>query len=326
MATNSAGTRSGNPVVVPVISGPTLVTMTSSVTNNTVTAYETRNGEWATYRVLVNYTGAPSAGNLVISLPAGRTINSTIMVNSSLGSGNPIPGSSGIFYDTSALLGWPLSVCMQSTTSVIPFWWDDIATGVIINNSIQTVQPVTIATGDTVTLNFSVPILEWAGSANVAYGAGRVTSVKDGLLPATSTIGRVRLQSANGYGSTSTNIRRFSNNLETVGTDIVYADSATLGGSFTIATGGVYAISYMDFFNAAANFGISKNTSGVSTNIVSIPNLERISFTTAPGTNSPATQSITLYLAAGDIIRAHTDATPSGASSSLSWFTIQKLS
>jgi len=70
---------------------------------------------------------------------------------------------------------------MQSTTSVIPFWWDDIATGVIINNSIQTVQPVTIATGDTVTLNFSVPILEWAGSANVAYGAGLATNLKSGL-------------------------------------------------------------------------------------------------------------------------------------------------
>jgi hypothetical protein len=184
MADNSLGAKVGSPVVVPVITAPTSVTMTANLTNTSVTATETRIGEVASYRVLVTFSGAPSAGNLVVSLPSGRTINTSLLPlsSTSAGSANPLPGSSGSFYDLSAPVGYPLQVGYSTTTAVIPFIWDDAATGVVNQNNINATSPVTVATGDSVVLNFSVPILEWAGSANVAYGAGLATSVKAGLI------------------------------------------------------------------------------------------------------------------------------------------------
>ena len=55
----------------------------------------------------------------------------------------------------------------------------------------------------------------------------------------TTPLSYVRLNTANGYGSTNTKIRRFTNIVNNVGTDITYADSATLGNTFTINANGV---------------------------------------------------------------------------------------
>jgi hypothetical protein len=70
----------------------------------------------------------------------------------------------------------------------------------------------------------------------------------------------VRLNTVNGFGSTNTMIRRFTNTTINTGTDITYADSATLGATFTINTAGVYAISYSDSFAASADMGLSLNS------------------------------------------------------------------
>jgi hypothetical protein len=42
------------------------------------------------------------------------------------------------------------------------------------------------------------------------------------------------LNTVNGYGSTNTCIRRFTNLTNSIGSDVLYQDSASLGASFTI--------------------------------------------------------------------------------------------
>lgn len=119
---------------------------------------------------------------------------------------------------------------------------------------------------------------------------------------------------ANGHGSTNTRIRRFTNSTS-VGSDITYADSATLGGSFTINTAGVYGISYSDAINVNV-FGISINSAELTTTVQSLTvpaTLLAMCGTTNSGTwNNCAGFA---YCQVGDVIRAHTDGTPNGTTS-----------
>lgn len=115
----------------------------------------------------------------------------------------------------------------------------------------------------------------------------------------------VRLNTANGYGSTNTKIRRFTNTVTNTGSDITYADSATLGASFTINTNGVYAISYSDTFASAQHIGISLNTSAPTTNLDAIPVSEVLSEITTSGGASAGAASWVGYLPAGSVVRAH---------------------
>ena len=73
----------------------------------------------------------------------------------------------------------------------------------------------------------------------------------------------VRVFGANGFGSTNTSSRRFSSVDLNLGTDIEYADSATLGSSFTIKSSGIYTMSYSETTNVngtQSTIAIAKNT------------------------------------------------------------------
>lgn len=130
----------------------------------------------------------------------------------------------------------------------------------------------------------------------------------------------VRLNTANGYGSTNTKILRFSTVVTNQGADITYVDSATLGASLTTNTAGVYAISFSMNFSSTAGCGLSLNTTTPTTSIVSIASSERLGgFNAAWGSIS-----WTGYLAAGAVIRPHTDGT-SAAASNLHDFTIVRV-
>jgi hypothetical protein len=117
----------------------------------------------------------------------------------------------------------------------------------------------------------------------------------------------VRVNTANGYGSTNTMIRRYSTVVTNQGSDIAYADSATLGSSFTINTGGVYAISISSVSTASAYLGLSLNSSQLTTAIHSITAADRLCYGILPSTGS-LTVSTCLYLPSGSVIRPHTDA------------------
>lgn len=133
----------------------------------------------------------------------------------------------------------------------------------------------------------------------------------------------VRINTGNGFGSTNTAIRRFTNVVTNQGSDITYADSATLGGSFTINTAGVYSITYTDSFSGAGNTGISLNSTQLTTSVPSISAADQLAVATNTGANVGGCASWTGYLAAGAVIRAHCNVgSASGAQSAL--FTIVK--
>lgn len=176
MADNSLGAKTGVPVVVPVIGETTNVTVTGSwVTNTTYTATETRVGAWAEYEVKVATSGAPTATNLLINLPAGRTIDTTKLtgiVNDTFGL---------VFMVDSGVQVYMGVVGYSSTTAVRV--QEYLTTGTLITDSgVNATAPFTWGASDYLTARFRIPILEWAGSANVAYGAGLATSVKAGLI------------------------------------------------------------------------------------------------------------------------------------------------
>ncbi len=134
----------------------------------------------------------------------------------------------------------------------------------------------------------------------------------------------IRLNTSNGYGSSGTKIRRFLTVITSQGTDITYTDDAANGASFTINTNGVYAISYTDLFNANAVLGASLNSTQLSTAIYNTTSPSSIVFMVASSANSPIASGVTLYLNAGDVIRAHTDGIASGSAGTC-WFTIVRV-
>lgn len=151
--------------------------------------------------------------------------------------------------------------------------------------------------------------------------AGAVTPVKTQVG---ATPSMVRLNTANGYGSTNTAIRRFTNTVTNQGSDITYADSATNGASFTINTNGVYAVSYTDQFSAASTLGISLNSNQLTTAIESITASNRMCSGYIPAANTMETVTVTAYLSAGDVVRAHAGAS-TGNNSALAQFTIARV-
>ena len=136
----------------------------------------------------------------------------------------------------------------------------------------------------------------------------------------------VRLNTANGYGSTNTKIRRFTNTVTNQGTDITYADSATLGASFTINTNGVYAISYTDCTNSLNwNAGISLNTTTPTTNIQSCAVGEILAATFISTADVATNVGWTGYLTASSVIRAHNAGGTVGANPNTVQFTITRV-
>jgi hypothetical protein len=129
---------------------------------------------------------------------------------------------------------------------------------------------------------------------------------------------------SNGYGSTNTVIRRFSTVVTSQGSDITYADSATLGASFTINTSGVYALSYTENYSGAGSFCISINSSQLTTAPNSVTAADRAATGATNVASGSQTVSSTLYLPAGAVVRAHGDTSGAGVNASCQ-FTITRV-
>ena len=140
-----------------------------------------------------------------------------------------------------------------------------------------------------------------------------------------STRSAVAMADGNGHGSTGTRIRRFTSSALQVGSDITYADSATNGATFTVNKAGWYAISYLDGWSAGVSFfGVSVNAASLTTSIqdLSIGDGKRI-FGVHPSGYIGST-AVTLHLATGDVVRAHTDGSPNLTSNNV-FFRIERI-
>ena len=157
-----------------------------------------------------------------------------------------------------------------------------------------------------------------SGTSGVSAPAATFGSQPDVTTPQSM----VRLNTANGYGSTNTKIRRFSNVVVNQGSDITYSDSPTLGASFTINKSGVYAISYSDNCSGLYLIGVSLNTTQPATSVWLIPAAEILTLDSNT-TGVVSGCSTQVYLPAGSVIRPHTDGVAS--SGTLQFFTITRV-
>ena len=124
-----------------------------------------------------------------------------------------------------------------------------------------------------------------------------------------SSYSYIEVNTGNGQGSTATKIRRFSNTVHNIGSDITFADDATNGSTFTINTNGIYLIQYIDRKNTGANaeiFGISKNAT-VSSSIASQLTSSLGHVTVSPAEYPDWTAFALARLSSTDVIRAHVD-------------------
>jgi hypothetical protein len=193
---------------------------------------------------------------------------------------------------------------------------------------------VTFASGNLVDIKVSIPttgsytigdiVLE-SSSVNKVSGWKRATTGSAHVLntdwlyfnmPA-SPQSMIRLQGSNGYGSSSTVIRRLTTVVTTQGTDITYttnADTSVLGSVFTINTAGVYAISYSDQGSAVNFYGVTLNSAQLTTSIntLAAPQEVLVMFGN-PVASVPGAGSWTGYLPAGSIVRPHTAAGAAGS-------------
>jgi hypothetical protein len=136
----------------------------------------------------------------------------------------------------------------------------------------------------------------------------------------------VRLNTGNGQGSTNTAIHRFTTAVTNQGSDITYADSATLGGSFTVNTSGIYSVSFSGAGSVATYQGISLNATQLSTAINSLTNVsEVLSLAYSTGANNSCSSSWTGYLPASSIVRAQGSVSAS-LSTPAAQFTIVRVS
>lgn len=135
----------------------------------------------------------------------------------------------------------------------------------------------------------------------------------------------VEVHTGNGHGSTNTKIRRFTTAMTNSGAAITYADSADNGASFTINTAGLYAITYSDGTGNGLEFGVTVNSAALTTAVGSVPVATRKAYMGITGATAVETQcSCTLRLAAGDIVRPHTDGLLPSTSNKV-FFSIAKI-
>lgn len=126
---------------------------------------------------------------------------------------------------------------------------------------------------------------------------------KAGTATATVPNSFVYLQAPNGHGSSNTTVRRWSTTIASVGSDITYADSATLGGSFTINTTGIYSMSWNDQNSGASEyFGFTINSVQLSTSILSVTTTNTL-MVGQSAANISGLISVTARLSSGDVIR-----------------------
>lgn len=130
----------------------------------------------------------------------------------------------------------------------------------------------------------------------------------------------------NGHGSTNTKIRRFSTTVLSKGSAITFADSATLGSTFTINQEGLYSMSYTDSYSIAASaIGISINSNQLTTSVGSMTASMRAVYVTLTAASQRINCAVTRRLHPGDVVRAHTDGNPDGTGG-VDQFTIIQIS
>lgn len=179
------------------------------------------------------------------------------------------------------------------------------------------------------------PVVSYSGTTltvNVLVNGGTGTSRSSWQIafspPVTDQSGthQVVVHSGNGYGSTNTKRRRYSTLTENTGTDITYADSSTLGATFTINTNGIYVIQRSELYNSTnGRGGIVLNPSSGTTNYSSLAAAQKLGGFSAVSAAPLGTITVTRRLTAGDVVAMHDDSTLFDGTTDNSWAMVMRI-
>jgi hypothetical protein len=136
----------------------------------------------------------------------------------------------------------------------------------------------------------------------------------------------VNVSGALANGSTNTTVARFATVNNNTGSDITYADSATLGASFTINTDGIYTMSFASSGAATGrNTAITLNGTALSTDPGSLTYAQGLRSFGGGSTGGSVTvpSNWTGFIAATGVIRAQINTI--GTNSDLTMFNIVKI-
>ena len=143
------------------------VTMTSSITTNaTITAKERRVGDEAEYDVSIAFSNTNTQGDVYVTLPTGRTIDTSKFASTPNAYTKPLGWASfedatgGAYYEGTCVYKATTQVAADLIRSDSTY-----ASGAVFNTNTGT--PVAIAAADVIRMRFTVPIAEWAGSGTV---------------------------------------------------------------------------------------------------------------------------------------------------------------
>jgi hypothetical protein len=281
----------------------------------TVTSYDTATGSLVvqvsesygsgTYAVwTVSYGVLP--GDQLVDMPTGANIASAATLNLDAATGN--------------------RVHVTGTTTII---------GVTLTRG-----PRTVIFDGALTLTHNATTNKLPGAVNITTAAGDIATYEsDGTTVYCTSYTRangaslgagdhaVAVTTPNGWGSTNTKIARFTTVQSSTGTDITYADSATLGASFTTNRAGLYQVYLNGPFGATAalKIGASVNTTTPTTDLDSITASSRILYGQWDNSvNQGWSLSRVMYFNAGDVIRPHGNGANLGTSP-IAVFAVRKV-
>ena len=226
-------------------------------------------------------TGTVDATAFTISLPSGLTVKGL---------------------DTSTVLRFghiEVNTNNETTVNVIGVGGDSflqagLRNDVTSNPFTENITGITLfSSTQAFSVNATVPISEWQATFDSISDVGGGSNV--------------RLDTANGYGSTATKIRRFSNERVNIGSSLNCVDSATAGFSCTVLRSGFYFVSYSDGFNGTAYQGLSLNASSLTNGIQALAANEMLAMNYQVTANTFTLSSWSGWLWAGDIVRPHTN-------------------
>jgi hypothetical protein len=131
----------------------------SWVSNTTYTGKYRRVGDTMEVEARAVCSGAPTASDFTLSIPSGFTID-TSKLTTTVGEFSPVLGSAAVL--DSATRIYPSSTIYASTTTVSVSHLSSGNAGIV-----NATNPITFGASDDVTVKFTVPIAEWAGSGTV---------------------------------------------------------------------------------------------------------------------------------------------------------------
>lgn len=204
------------------------------------------------------------------------------------------------------------------------FVTDKVQIGDIVYNTTDLTQTTVTAIDDANTLSLSNDIFvsgedylirilspTGLGSSKSRVGAAYNNAASD--LVSSKKNGKARITTAryhtlNGYGSSSTAILKFTTEVLAPDTDqVIYiVNSALLGLTITAITHCTLSIDISVNFDAAIVFGVSLNSTQLTTSIISITDSDIIQIAQTAGAGAYGTVHVSnLVLMPGDVVRPH---------------------